>query len=178
MNSGVDLTVATRPIRPDDRARFCRLWPRLSAETVYRRFHAPVHRLPDETVRYLVTVDHDLREAVVAEMGDEVIGVARYDRLRADPSTAEIAVVVEDAWQGMGLGRQLVLEIAGLAARRGVRTLIGIVQADNDRMLSLIRQLFPGSTFELDEGIVEVRSRLSPSAPSAVPPSTAVLATA
>src|ERR671917_985489 len=107
MNSAVDLAVATRPTRPDDRARFYRLWPRLSPETVYRRFHAPVHRLPDETVRRLVTVDHDLREAIVAVVGGEVIGVARYDRAPEDPSTAEVAVLVEDAWQGAGVGRQL-----------------------------------------------------------------------
>ena len=81
----MDLAIATRPVQPDDGERFCRLWPRLSRETVYRRFHAPLHRLPAETVRRLVEVDHDLREAVVAEVGGEVVGVARYDRSPADP---------------------------------------------------------------------------------------------
>jgi hypothetical protein len=51
----MDIAVATRPVRPDDRVLFCRLWTRLSRETVYRRFHAPVHTLPPETVRRLVT---------------------------------------------------------------------------------------------------------------------------
>ena len=50
----MDLAVATRPIRPDDDERFRRMWPRLSRDTVYRRFHAPVHRIPVETVRRLV----------------------------------------------------------------------------------------------------------------------------
>ena len=95
----MDIAVTTRPVQPTDRRLFYRLWPRLSPETVYRRFHAPVHRLPDEAVR-LVTVDHDQREAVVAVVGGEVVGVARYDRLPTDPSTAEFAVLVEDAWQG------------------------------------------------------------------------------
>ena len=84
----MDIAVTTRPVEPADRTLFYRLWPRLSPETVYRRFHAPVHRLPDETVRRLVTVDHDQREAVVAVVGGEVVGVARYDRLVDDPSTA------------------------------------------------------------------------------------------
>ena len=174
----MDLQLATRPVQPDDLPRFYALWPRLSRDTVYRRFHAPVRSLPAETVRRLVEVDHDRREAVVALVGDDVVGVARYDRSAADPASAEFAVVVEDAWQGMGVGRQLVLEIAGLAARRGVRTLIGIVQADNDRMLALLRRLFPGSTFELDEGVIEVRSPLTPAAVSGAPAATAALATA
>src|SRR5687767_4963675 len=103
----MDIAVATRPVRPADQALFCRLWERLSPDTVLRRFHAPVRQLPDESVRRLVTVDHDLREAMVAVVGGEVVGVARYDRPQADPSTAEIVVVVEDGWQGVGLGRQL-----------------------------------------------------------------------
>ena len=76
-------------------------------DTVYRRFHAPLHGLPPEAVDRLVTVDHDLREAVVGLVGGEVVGVARYDRSPDDPATAEFAIVVEDGWQGVGLGRQL-----------------------------------------------------------------------
>jgi GNAT superfamily N-acetyltransferase len=162
----VDITVATRPVQPEDQILFCRMWPRLSRETVYRRFHSPIRSLPAETVHRLVTVDHDRREALVALVGGEVVGVARYDRSPADPAAAEFAVVVEDAWQGMGLGRQLLVELTGMAARRGVRTLTATVQADNDRMLALIRRLLPGSTFTPDDGVYAVTSPLG--APAAV----------
>jgi RimJ/RimL family protein N-acetyltransferase len=161
----MDIEVPTRPVRPDDEPRFCRMWPRLSRDTVYRRFHAPIHRLPPEMVRRLVTVDHDLREAVVAVVGGEVVGVARYDRPPADPSTAEFAVVVEDAWQGVGVGRQLARELAELAARRGVRTFTASVQPDNSRVIALIRHLLPGSTFTPDDDVYAVASAL-PRAPA------------
>ena len=157
----MDLAIATRPIQPDDDERFRRMWPRLSRETVYRRFHAPVHRLPAETVRRLVEVDHDLREAVVAEFGGEVVGVARYDRSPADPATAEFAILVEDAWQGFGLGRQLLGELTALAAARGVEVLTATVQPDNDRVLALIRRVLPDSTVTRDDDVLVVRSRLS-----------------
>ena len=163
----MEIQLATRPIRPDDLARFYRLWPRLSRDTVYRRFHAPIRRLPAATVRRLVEVDHDLREAVVAEVGDEVVAVARYDRSPDDPSTAEFAVLVEDGWQGVGLGRQLLVQLVRLAAERGVRTLTATVQADNDRMLGLIRRLLPDSTLVLEDDVYDVTSRLR--APSMLP---------
>ena len=156
----MDLAIATRPVRPDDNVLFRRMWPRLSRETVYRRFHAPVHRLPVETVRRLVEVDHHLREAVVAVVGGEVVGVARYDRSPADPATAEFAIVVEDAWQGMGVGRQLLTELVALAAERGVDVLTATVQPDNDRVISLIRRLLPESTFTPDDDVLAVRSVL------------------
>src|SRR3954449_8674714 len=154
----MDITVTMRPVRPADRTLFYRLWERLSPETVYRRFHAPVRALPDESVCRLVTVDHDLREALVAVVGGEVVGVARYDRPLDDPSTAEVAVVVEDAWQGVGLGRQLITEVTDLAARRGVRRLTATVQPDNAPVLGLVRRLLPESTFTSDLGVYDVPS--------------------
>jgi GNAT superfamily N-acetyltransferase len=156
----MDLAIATRPVRADDDERFRRMWPRLSRETVYRRFHAPVHRLPVETVRRLVEVDHDLREAVVAVVGGEVVGVARYDRSPVDPSTAELAVLVEDAWQGMGVGRQLLLALTRLAVDRGVAVLTATVQPDNEPVLSLIRRLLPHSTVTSGGDVLAVRSPL------------------
>jgi GNAT superfamily N-acetyltransferase len=160
------IPVATRPVRLDDETLFVRLWPRLSADTVYRRFHSPLRGLSRDALRHLVDVDHDLREAVVAVVGGEVVAVARYDRSPADPATAEFAVVVEDAWQGMGLGRQLLGELTELAARRGVRTLTATVQADNDRMLWLIRRQLPGSRLTPEFGVYTVESPL-PAAPAA-----------
>ena len=158
----MDIAVATRPVQPDDAARLGRLWPRLSADTVYRRFHSPVHGLPPETVRRLVTVDHDRREAVAAVVGGEVVGVVRYDRSPDDPTTAEFAILVEDAWQGMGLGRQLLLELVELAAARGIATLTATVQRDNDRVIGLIRRLLPAASFTPDSGVYDVQSRLDP----------------
>jgi GNAT superfamily N-acetyltransferase len=156
----MDLPVTTRPVRPDDAPLFCRLWDRLSPETVYRRFHAPLRRPPAEAHR-LVEVDHDLREALVAVVGGEVVGVARYDRSPADPGTADVAVVVEDAWQGVGIGRQLLGELTQLAARRGVRSLTADVQADNDRMVGLLRRLLPGAVLTPAHGVYAVQSPVS-----------------
>jgi GNAT superfamily N-acetyltransferase len=159
----MDLPVTTRPVRRDDAPLFCRLWDRLSPETVYRRFHAPL-RHPPVDARRLVEVDHDLREALVAVVGGEVVGVARYDRSPADPATADVAVVVEDAWQGVGVGRQLLAELTELAARRGVRTLSADVQADNDRMVGLVRRLLPRASLTPEHGVYAVQSSL-PGAP-------------
>ena len=156
----MDIAVATRPVQDDDLPRFLRLWPRLSAETRYRRFHSPVRRLPMDLVHRLVHVDHDAREAVVALVGGEVVGVARYDRSPDDPSTAEFAILVEDAWQGLGLARQLLTELVALAAGRGVATLTATVQRDNDRVIGLIRRLLPRSTFAPDGDVLAVESPL------------------
>jgi GNAT superfamily N-acetyltransferase len=164
----MDIPVLTRPVALDDEIRLYRLWPRLSPETVYRRFHGPVRWLPPETVHRFVDVDHDRREAVVAVVGDEVVGIARYDRSPDDDTRADFAVLVEDAWQGYGLGRRLLGEVLELAARRGVRTATASVQADNERTLALLRRLLPGSRFAVDSAVYEVTGPL-PAPRTAVP---------
>lgn len=128
---------------------------------MYRRFHAPVRRPGPATVRYLLDVDHDLREAVVAVVGDDVVGVARYDRPATDPSRAEVAVLVEDGWQGVGVGRQLLRALAERAAARGVTTVTADVQPDNARALALASRLLPGTTTTTDDGVVAVTSPLA-----------------
>ena len=72
------------------------------------------------------------------------------------------AVLVEDAWQGIGLGRQLLSELIELARARGVTTLTATVQPDNDRIQRLIRRLLPESTFTPDDDVYAVVSPLPP----------------
>lgn len=158
----MDIPLPTRPMRPDDLERLHRLWPRLSGETIYRRFHSAVRCLPPELVHRLVDVDHDQREAVVAVVGDDIVGVARYDRSPDDRSSADFAVLVEDAWQGVGVGRQLIAEVTALAAGRGVRTVTALVQTDNDRMVGLLHGLLPGLRFTPEASVYAVTGPIEP----------------
>src|SRR4051794_41615861 len=119
----MDIQVATRPVRPDDEQRFHRLWPRLSPDTVYRRFHSPLRTLPPAVVHRLGVVDHDRREALVAVVGGEVVGGARYHPQPRRPARAEVPLLVEDAWPGQGVGPQFPGEGTALAGPRPVRTL-------------------------------------------------------
>ncbi|MFI5623199.1 GNAT family N-acetyltransferase [Nocardioides sp. NPDC051685] len=149
--------VATRPVRSDDLVAFERMWFRLSEETIYRRFHAPIRRLSLKLRRYLVDVDHRDHDALVAVAGGEVIAVARYHRCADEPAAAEVAVLVEDAWQGHGLGVRMLRELACLASRRGIDVLTGDVQSDNLRMLGLVRSLVGSAALRPDGDLVHVR---------------------
>lgn len=142
--SDADLaSIVCRPIRPDDAARLLRLFPRLSSETLYRRFFSPVVAPDLKRIRYLCEVDHDQREALVALVGDEIIGVARYDRAHDDPRSAEVAVLVEDAWQGRGVGRFLMQRLGECAIAEGVRWFRADVLASNEAPVKLARAVAP-----------------------------------
>lgn len=143
--TGADLrsTVTTRPIRPDDDERLRRMFERLSPETVYRRFFTAVARPNGRILRYLVEVDHHDREAMVALVDDEVIGVARFDRERERPHLAEAAVVVEDAWQGTGVGTFLIEALARRAAEDGIVAFTASALSGNEGPVRLARKVAP-----------------------------------
>jgi hypothetical protein len=60
----------------------------------------------------------------------------------------------------VGVGRQLLGELTGLAARRGVRTLTATVQPGNRPVLRLIDRLLPDSAVRPDGDVLAVSSPL------------------
>jgi RimJ/RimL family protein N-acetyltransferase len=161
--------VRLRPIEPADEAALTSLYARLSPETAYQRFFTVMRRLPPEWPRILANVDYDRRMAIVAvEPGVALVGVARYDH---DPRTdeAEIALVVQDAWQGRGLGTALMAELLDYAEARGIRRFRAYVLADNHRMLRLIRELGRVVARSLDQGVVSLSFTRGPAGPKPAP---------
>jgi GNAT superfamily N-acetyltransferase len=127
-----------RPIRPDDDLRLRRTSERLSPQTIYRRFFSPLHALPPDLLHRFTNVDHDDREALVALDGDEIIAVVRWDRNADHPDEAEVAMLVEDAWQHRGIGRALTQMLVEEAVRHHICTLIATVLSDNTPVRMLL----------------------------------------
>jgi GNAT superfamily N-acetyltransferase len=118
-----------RPIRPDDAAGLVALHARLSAHTRYLRFFTPSPHLPPALLHRFVNVDHHSREAFVSLSGTRIVAVGRYERL--SPSEAEVALVVEDAFQGRGVGRALLAHLALAARTNGIERFVGTVLPEN-----------------------------------------------
>ena len=134
-------TAVLRPIRPEDEPELSALYARLSPETAYQRFFTVMARLPPSWAHILANVDYERRMAIVAVGPDnELIAVARYDLDEAG-SEAEIAIVVQDQWQGKGLGTMLMAELLGYAEAKGIRRFRADVLTENRRMLDMLGRL-------------------------------------
>jgi RimJ/RimL family protein N-acetyltransferase len=155
LRDGTELRL--RPIRPDDAPRLIEYYGRLSAHTAYQRFFTVMKRLPPDWARFLAVVDYRRRFALVAERGPrhapELIGVARYEPTERE-DIAEVAFVVQDDWQGRGLGAILVRELLAAAGARGIRRFRAYVLAENSRMLSLLRRLTHVEESKTESGVV------------------------
>jgi acyl-CoA synthetase (NDP forming)/GNAT superfamily N-acetyltransferase len=153
-------TVRIRPIGPDDGDRLVAFHHSLSDETVYFRFFAPYPALSDRDVHRFTHVDHFARVALVATVGDELVGVARYDRLEG--GEAEVAFVVRDDHQGRGLGSVLLEHLAAAARERGIRRFVAEVLPVNRRMLATFEEAGYHPSAHLEDGVVMLSFDIEP----------------
>ena len=151
--------IEVRPIDPGDADRLRRFHSRLSTDTTYLRFFSPHPTLSDREVERFTNVDHTERDALVAICDDEIAAVGRYDRTPGT-SEAEVAFVVEDRWQGRGIGTVLMERLAALARSRGITTLVADTMPHNQRMLTVFRHARLPITERLVDGIVHVTLEL------------------
>lgn len=153
--------VVIRPIQSDDAEDLQDTFQRLSMESIYLRFLSFKKVLSDEEAHYLATVDYTTRMAFVAIVEDRghdiVVGVSRYAMDEpGNPQFAESAVVVEDDYQGRGIGKLLLWRLVNYARLKGIHILRGNLQVGNNRMLDLVRRSgLPHDTHYVD-GIWEV----------------------
>ncbi|MBX7161951.1 MAG: GNAT family N-acetyltransferase, partial [Acidimicrobiia bacterium] len=153
--------VSLRAIRPDDGPRLLDMAERCSDRTLYYRFFSPPP-LPvtEEALGHLVGVDGHLRVALVAVLGsgedERIVAVGRWDVPEDDPSSAEVAFIVEDAYQGSGLGTALLGHLAAIAPRHGIRRFEAEVLGDNRAMLHVFGHAGYRVTHELDAGVYHV----------------------
>ena len=154
-------TVHVRPIRPDDAPRLSAFHERQSPESIYFRYFSPRPRLTERDLERLTTVDFLDRFALVAQRGDDIIGVARYDRWR-HRAEAEVAFFVDDAHHGRGLATILLEHLAARAREVGLRAFTASVLPHNRRMIGVFTQAGFETATRFADGVVEVRLDLQP----------------
>ena len=129
--------VRIRPQRPEDLDREVRFIEGLSEQTLYLRVQYSSRQVSQQDLSRLLDLDYNDRMAVAALVGsgpDEAfIGVSRYARIEGT-DRAECAIVVADAWQGRGVGTELIRSLATAARANGIRTLEGDSLGENQRI--------------------------------------------
>jgi acetyltransferase len=143
MTDGSEILV--RVIRPEDEPLIVGLHASCSERTIRMRFFSLVKTLSRDSLIRLCHLDYDREMALVAEQRDgdgkpHILGVSRY-YLTPETGTAEFAVVVGDAWQGLGLGWHLMQRLIDIARERRVKRLVGPVLRENTTMLQMMQEL-------------------------------------
>jgi acetyltransferase len=158
--------VFIRPIRPEDEPMMVKFHQALSERSVYLRYFHMVsldQRIAHERLTRICFIDFDREMALVAEYEDrktkatEIIGVARLTQL---PGTheAELAVVISDWFQRLGLGTELLRRLIAVGRQEKIQRIVAEILPDNHDMQRLCEKL--GFRLESAMGDATVRATL------------------
>lgn len=164
-----------RPVRPEDAALEQEFVRRLSTESRYFRFHHGLAELSSSMLVRFTQIDYDCEMAFIALHTDalghqEEVATSRYVQ-EADGETCEFALVVQDGWQGHGLGQLMMQAIIDHARERGLLRMRGDVLFENYKMMRLMKRMgFSVLAHEEDSTLRTVWLKLNDPRPSRVPP--------
>jgi GNAT superfamily N-acetyltransferase len=154
-------TFRVRPILASDEEKLVAFHGHLSADSIYCRYFSFHPELSRDEVTHLTHVDYTSRLALVVEHGDEIIAVARYERYPGT-SEAEVAFVVRDDYQHLGLGHRLFASLAAAAWPRGVTVFRAQTLCRNHDMISVFRHSGFPLTSSVSVGELGVRIAIEP----------------
>jgi GNAT superfamily N-acetyltransferase len=155
-----------------DRTAIAAMFARCTGETRYRRFHGHVNVFPQ---RYLTEAlsgsPAHFALVVIADDGSDGGSVVALASCRTQsPGVAELGVLVEDAWQRLGIGGLLLTEVAGYASRAGLTTLKAQILAEQSWIIRVLCRYGPCETarardvLDVTLSIAASSSRVGPSA--------------
>ena len=153
-------TVLLRPIKPEDEPLWLEMFQKFSEESVHNRFFYMIKDTPHAVrVRYC-DIDYSKEIAIVAELKEErrrMLGVVRLT-LDSDQKTGEIAFIVADPWQGLGLGSKMVDYMIEICKDIGLETIYALVLPDNYRAIKLLKKR--GFTIQYNDDVANATLKL------------------
>jgi acyl-CoA hydrolase len=151
-----DRKVRFRAIRPSDEEEMRRLFYRFSDQSVYYRYFAPIKTMPHAKMQGYVNIDFSRVMSIVGVVGEagqgHIIAEARFLRDEKGPY-ADVAFVVDEQYQGLGLATYLYRLLIRLAKDRGIQYLTADVLATNKGMMKVFEKEGTPVTAKLDYGV-------------------------
>ncbi len=137
-------TVHLRPIKPEDEPLWLEMFRNFSEESIRYRFFHIIKDTPHEMrVRYC-NIDYDREMAIVAELTEDeqrrILGVVRLI-IEPDGKTGEIAAIVADPWQGLGLGSKMIDFMIEICKDKDLETIYGMILSENHRAIDLMKRM-------------------------------------
>jgi RimJ/RimL family protein N-acetyltransferase len=152
-----------RALRPTDRAEMLAAIGRASKETLYRRFFGPKQSFSEREMEFFLEVDFISHVALVGllyEGGRQLIaGGARY--IVSQPGRAELAFVIDDPHQKLGIATHLITHLIKIARAAGLKEFVAEVLPENLAMLKVFRRCGLAMTTRRERGVVHVTLALA-----------------
>ena len=150
--------VEIRAQRPDDQAAMLDVFGRMGTESRYTRFFAPKRGFSEAEIAHYMNIDfvnHVALVTVVEVAGvSRIAGAGRY--IVTQPGAAEVAFMVDDAFQGRGIASAVIRHLVVIARAAGLDALHAEVLAQNAPMLKVFGKCGLAMTTKREQGVIHV----------------------
>jgi GNAT superfamily N-acetyltransferase len=137
------LKVRFRAIKPSDEEGMRRLFYRFSNKEVYRRFLYPISTMPHDKMQQYVNVNYSQVMSIIALVGEPdqetIIAEARYVKDEQN-AYGDLAFLVDEKYQGLGIATYLYDMLTRLAKERGLKGFTAQVLQSNKGMIKVFEK--------------------------------------
>jgi acetyltransferase len=166
-SDGTELVI--RPIRPEDEPAMVEYHKNISERSVYLRYLHPLaldRRISHDRLSRISFIDYDREMALVVEYAEpqsqlkHIIGVGRLSKLFGTQD-AEFSLLIVDAFQGKGVGTELLKSLIQVGRDEKVKRIIAYISAENYSMQAIVKRLGFKLHHNMDDpGIIEAELTL------------------
>jgi acyl-CoA hydrolase/RimJ/RimL family protein N-acetyltransferase len=154
------LILLLRPVKIGDEPLMKDFFYALSNESMYRRFMSARMDMPHERLQEFGIIDYANSMMILAivegDRKETISAIGQYE-INEKMHTAEVALVVKDEYQNMGVGHDLLTYLTRLARRRGLLGFTADVLVENEPMLNLFKNMGFDIEKRNEEGVYEMR---------------------
>ena len=148
--------IEIRRAGPRDIGEALAMHERCSTRTLARRYHGPVK----DAGRYLKhLLSPRFGRTLAAQTADGRI--VALGHLLWDGEETEVALLVEDAWQGRGIGLELLRRLVAMAESSGCTSVYAITQSDNTGMVASMRKLNLPLDYQVEGSTLVITAQLA-----------------
>jgi acyl-CoA hydrolase/N-acetylglutamate synthase-like GNAT family acetyltransferase len=156
--SGFELLL--RPVKIRDEPLLKEFFYSLSDKSLYRRFISSRVDMPHERLQEYTIIDYTKEMVILAinkkDKKDEILGLGQYS-IYENSLTAEVAFLVKDEWQNIGIGMELLSYLTYLAKKQGLSGFTAEVLRENTAMLHLFESMGFDIYKQSDSGMFELK---------------------
>ncbi len=158
------VSVRFRPIKSSDEEQMRRLFYRFSDEAIYYRYFHSLHIMPHSKMQKYVNVNWKDTMSIVGLVGEPGLGVivseARY-LLDTSGEAAEIGIIVDEKYNGLGIGTHMIKLLRKIGLKRGVKVFVADILSSNRIIMKVFRKVFPNIDSINEEGTYSLVMPLS-----------------
>ncbi len=147
---------------PSDAPAIEALYARLSPETIMLRYFSPRPKIAAKEIEQLTHPDGADVVVLIVECRDLIVAIGQYHR-DVGHDEAEVAFLVDDAFQGHGMGTILLEHLASHARHQGIRRFVASTLVENHKMLQVFSDAGFVRRYQRDAEVMQVVLDIEPS---------------